>query len=114
VSSTLARDDTIQDIIDRIESARDRCQNAADDEGVRDADLAIADLRDLSPSALPTARDIEDYFNERMAIRVRRAQGPRHSVPAVNEPMPVHTTGIDRTRDTVAAEDSNDDLSDDS
>jgi hypothetical protein len=110
----MARDETIPDILDRIESARDRCQNAADDEGVRDADLAIADLRDLNPSALPTARDIENYFNERMAIRVSRAQGPRNSVQAVNESMPVHTTGIGRTRDIVAAGYSNDNLSDDS
>ena len=70
----MAQDDTIQDIIDRIESARDRFQNASDDQGVRDADQALSDLRGLDGAALPTARDVEEYFNERAAIRVKKTK----------------------------------------
>jgi len=68
----MAQDDTLQDIIDRIQSARDRFQNASDDQGVRDADQALSDLRGLDGSALPTARDVEEYFNERAAIRIKK------------------------------------------
>jgi hypothetical protein len=71
----MAEDDTIQNIIDRLEGARDRLQNAGDEQGVRDADQALGDLRGLGSNALPTARDIEDYFNERASIRVGRPKG---------------------------------------
>jgi hypothetical protein len=70
----MAQDDTIQDIIDRIQSARDRFQNASDDQGVRDADQALSDLRGLDGAVMPTARDVEEYFNERAAIRVRKTR----------------------------------------
>jgi hypothetical protein len=66
--------DTIQEIIDRIESARDRCLNAADDKGVLDAEQALVDLHGLDPAALPTAHDIEDYFNQRAGARVTKTK----------------------------------------
>ena len=81
----MAQNDTIQDIIDRIESARDRCLNAADDKGVLDAEQALADLRGLDPSALPTALDIEDYFNQRAGSRGVKAKAPGGAVPPANE-----------------------------
>ena len=71
--------DTIQDIIERIEAARDRCQNASDPEGVQDSNQALADLRSLGPDAMPTARDVEDYFLERVSARSRGAKVPQNS-----------------------------------
>jgi hypothetical protein len=68
----MPQDDSIQDIIDRIGSARDRFQNAGDDQGVRDADQALSDLKGLDGNAMPTALDVEEYFNERAAIRVKK------------------------------------------
>ena len=76
----MAQDDTIRDIIDRIQSARDRFQNASDDQGVRDADQALSDLRGLGSGAMPTAQDIEEYFNDRAAIRVKKAKEPQKPV----------------------------------
>jgi hypothetical protein len=72
----MAQDDTIQDIIDRISSARDRFVNAGDDKGVLDAEQALSDLKNLDPGQLPTAHDVEEYFNGRAAIRVNNAKGP--------------------------------------
>jgi hypothetical protein len=105
----MPQDNTIQDIIGRLEQARDRCQNAGDDQGVQDAEQSIADLQRLDPSALPTARDIEDYFNERMATRETGSKGPRGAVPGIHEPSPIRGAGIGRT---AAGWDDN--LSDDS
>ena len=76
----MAQDDTIQDIIDRIQSARDRFQNASDEQGVHDADQALSDLRGLDSNAMPTAQDIEEYFNDRAAIRVKKAKEPQKPV----------------------------------
>ncbi len=74
----------MQDIIDRIQSARDRFQNASDDQGVRDADQALSDLRGLDSGALPTAYDVEEYFNERAAIRVKKKTTPADKKTATN------------------------------
>jgi len=63
----MAQEDTIHDIIERMEQARDRCANASDEHGMKAANQAIADLRDLDPSSLATAHDIEDYFHEQMS-----------------------------------------------
>jgi hypothetical protein len=93
----MAQDDTIQDIIERIQQARDRCQNAADQQGVHDADQAIGDLRDLGPAALPTAHDIEDYFNERLSTRETGTKAPQDPVQAEDEPVPIRRPGVDRT-----------------
>jgi hypothetical protein len=68
----MAQDETIQDIIDRIQGARDRFQNAGDEQSARDAEQALSDLRGLDANALPTAQDVEEYFNERAAIRVKK------------------------------------------
>jgi|SRR5579872_2157695 len=62
----MANDDTIDSVVERISSARDRCVNAGDQKGAADADRALADLQGLTPSALPTAHEIEDYFNQRI------------------------------------------------
>jgi hypothetical protein len=92
----MAQDETMQDIIDRIQRTRDRFQNASDDQGVRDADQALSDLRGLDGSALPTARDVEEYFNERAAIRIKK------------------TKPADRKSTTSRDDDGIDDSSDDS
>jgi hypothetical protein len=68
----MPQDDTLQDIIERIAAARDRAQNASDEQGVRDADQALGDLHGLDSSALPTARDIEEYFNQRGSMRLKK------------------------------------------
>jgi hypothetical protein len=96
--------DTIQEIIDRIESARDRCLNAADDKGVLDAEQALVDLHGLDPAALPTAHDIEDYFNQRAGARVTKTNAP----PATGE------AEAGRRRALASAVDSDDWASDNS
>ena len=73
----MAQDETIQNIIERIESARDRFRNAGDDHGALAANQALVDLRSLRPSALPAARDIEEYFNQRASIGGTKTKGPR-------------------------------------
>jgi hypothetical protein len=73
----MAQDDTIQNIIERIESARDRFQNAADDHGVVEANQALVDLRSLRSSALPAAHEIEEYFNQRASIHATKTKGSR-------------------------------------
>jgi hypothetical protein len=70
----MAQEETIEDIIDRIQRARDRCVNASDAQGIQDADQALADLRGLDSSSMPTARDVEEFFNERAG---RRAKGEK-------------------------------------
>ena len=66
--------DTIQDIVERIESALDRFRNAGDNQGVLDAECAIGDLRSLRVSAIPAALEIEAYFNKRIAARAKKAR----------------------------------------
>ncbi len=92
----MAQDETIQNIIERMQNARDRCQNAGDHQGVMDATQAILDLQSLRATALPTARDIEDYFNQRISGRAKKA------------------SGAPRVQSTVSPDDLSDDDSDDS
>jgi hypothetical protein len=93
----MAQDETLQDIIDRIQGARDRLQNAGDDKGVLDAEQALSDLRGLDAKALPTAQDVEEYFNERAAIRVKKA--PREGDADRKKSTDAGDGGIDDSSD---------------